>query len=196
MPTTASSSATAAKLPSKAVFSRREVVVFASRCSIVITLWSGWFGSTSATTRPHGRDEMGRLAGDANDEAQRVSHVFQHRVIHLQHHVSRQSALPHIADDPHHRLPVRPGARPHEVDSFADRAFAGEVMFLKRLVDDHRSRGGARVLRSERPSVLHRNTHRVEVIESDRRPRNRPHLLAPLQLAQVDRWPALDLRQA
>ena len=50
MPTTASSSATPAKLPSKAVFSRREVVVFASRCSIVITLWSDWFGSTSATT--------------------------------------------------------------------------------------------------------------------------------------------------
>ena len=49
MPTTASSSASPAKLPSKAVFNRREVVVLARRCSIVITLWIAWVGSTSAT---------------------------------------------------------------------------------------------------------------------------------------------------
>src|SRR5947209_4824211 len=104
MPTAASSRANPAKQPNKAVLSRREVVVLVRRCSIVITLWSDSFGSTSAAP----------------------------------------------------------------------------------------ARAGARILRSERPSVSQRNTHRVEVIEGNRRPRNRRHL-ARLSPAEVDRWPALDI---
>ena len=144
---------------------------------------------------PHGGDQTGRLAGDADDEAHRVSHVFQVRAIHLRHNVSRQPALPHIADNPHHGLPARLCRTWMQADSFADRAFAGEEMFLKGLVDDYRSRRRTRILRSERPSVLHGNTHRVEVIAGDRRPGNRRHL-APLRLAEVDWWPALDFRHA